>query len=133
MKRFVDTNIFIYSATNHPQFGEGAKRILERIEQGEEALTSTLVLCEIAWILEAMGKQGDIKPTLEKILSYRGLDVVGFDEDDILVGANNMRLHSIDFNDGINVAVMTKIGVFEAYSNDYKHLGKVDFLKLFFE
>jgi len=66
MKRFVDTNIFIYVATNHPQFGQTAKQILKRIEQGEDAVTSTLVLCEVAWVLKAMGKQGDIKPTLEK-------------------------------------------------------------------
>ncbi len=133
MKRFVDTNVFIYSATNHPRFGETSKRILERIEQGEKAVTSTLVLCEVAWVLEAMGKQGDIKPTLEKILSYKSLEVIGFDQDELLVGANNMRLYGIDFNDGINVAIMTRIGVYEAYSNDHKHLGKVNILKLIFE
>lgn len=133
MKRFVDTNIFIYTATNNPKFGETAKQILERIEKGEEAVTSTLVLCEVAWVLEAMGKQGDIKSTLEKTLSYKSLEVIGFDQDDLLVGANNMRLYGIDFNDGINIAIMTKIGVYEAYSNDRKHLGKVDFLNLVFE
>ena len=133
MKRFVDTNIFIYSATSHPRFGETARRILERIEQGENAITSTLVLCEVAWVLEAMGKQGNVKPTLEKILSYENIEVVGFDQDELVEGANNMSLYSIDFNDGINIAVMAKTGVYEAYSNDYKHLGKVDFLKLFFE
>jgi len=45
-----------------------------------------LVLCEIAWVLEAMRKQSEIKLTLEKILSYESLEVVGFDEDDLLVG-----------------------------------------------
>jgi len=133
MSRFVDTNVFIYSATGHPRFGETAKRILQRIEQGEKAVTSTLVLCEVAWVLEAMGKQGDIKPTLEKISSYKTLEIVKFDEDDLLVGANNMQIYGIDINDGINVAVMTKIGVSKAYSNDKKHLGKVDFLTLFYE
>ncbi len=133
MKRFVDTNIFIYSATNHPQFGETARQILERIEQGERTVTSTLVLCEIVWVLEAMGKQNDVKPTLEKILSYKNLEVIGFDQDDLLLGANNMRLHGVDFNDGINIAIMTRIGACEAYSNDPKHLGKVDFLKVIFE
>jgi predicted nucleic acid-binding protein len=53
MKRFVDTNVFVYSMTEHPKFGETAKAILERIERGEEALTSTLVLCEVSWVLEA--------------------------------------------------------------------------------
>ncbi len=133
MKHFVDTNVFIYSITDHPRFGEKAKRILKRIEEGEEAVTTTLVLCEISWVLEAMGRQGDIKSTLEKILSYKNLEVVGFETDDLLVGANNMRLYGIDFNDGLNVAVMTKIGVLEAYSNDSKHLGKLDFIKLVFK
>jgi predicted nucleic acid-binding protein len=133
MKRFVDTNVFIYSVTGHPRFGEDAKRILKRIEEGEEAVTSTLVLCEVSWVLEAMGRQGDIKSTLEKILSFRSLEVVGFDADDLFVGASNVEFYGVDFNDGLNVAVMTRIGVSEVYSNDVKHLGKIDFLKLIFE
>ena len=131
--RFVDTNVFIYSVTAHPRFGEAARRILERIEGGEAAMTSTLVLCEVAWVLEAMGRQGDIKSTLEKILSYKSLEVVEFSGDDLLIGANNMVVHNVDFNDGVNVAMMMRMGVSEAYSNDYKHLGRLDFLKLIFD
>ena len=131
--RFVDTNVFIYAVTAHPRFGENARRILERIEGGEAAMTSTLVLCEVAWVLEAMGRQGDIKSTLEKILSYESLEVVEFSGDDLLMGANNMVVHNVDFNDGVNVAIMMRMGVSEAYSNDYKHLGRLDFLKLIFD
>ena len=131
--RFVDTNIFVYALTGHPKLGEVAKAILERIEAGEDALTSTLVLCEVAWVLEAMGRQNEIKSTLEKILSYDALKIVGFDEDDLLVGANNMLIYNIDFNDGVNVAIMERNGVREVYSNDKKHLGRIDFLKLIFK
>ena len=133
MKRFVDTNIFIYTITAHPRFGKISKNILERIEQGEAALTSTLVLCEVAWVLEAMGRQGDIKPTLEKIMSYQTLKIIDFNEDDLLIGANNMSAEQIDFNDGVNLALMMRLGILEVYSNDQKHLGKLDFLKLIFE
>jgi predicted nucleic acid-binding protein len=59
--RFVDTNIFVYSITNHPRFGKVAKSILERIEAGETTITSSLVLCEVSWVLEAMGRQSSIK------------------------------------------------------------------------
>ena len=131
--RFVDTNVFIYALTAHPRFGESARRILERIEGGEAAVTSTLVLCEVAWVLEAMGRQGDIKSTLEKVLSYRALEVVEFSGDDLLMGANNMAIHDLDFNDGVNVAIMMRLGVSEAYSNDNKHLGRLGFLKLIFD
>jgi predicted nucleic acid-binding protein len=130
--RFIDSNVFIYALTAHPHFGKTAKNILERIEKGEAAITSTLVLCEIAWVLEAMGRQGDIKPTLEKILSYKTLEVVDFNEDDLLMGASNMATENIDFNDGVNLALMMRLGVSEVYSNDQKHLGKLDFLKLIF-
>jgi predicted nucleic acid-binding protein len=128
----VDTNIFVYAVTAHPRFGEVAKGILERIEHGEVAVTSTLVLCEVAWVLEAMGRQGDIKATLEKISSYNSLEVVEVSGDDLLVGANNMSAQNVDFNDGVNLALMMRLGVSEVYSNDIKHLGKLDFLKLIF-
>lgn len=130
--RFVDTNVFVYAVTAHPRFGEDAKRILERIEAGELAVTSTLVLCEVAWVLEAMGRQGEIKSTLEKIFSYRSLEVVEVCGDDLLLGANNMAVHKLDFNDGVNVALMMRRGISEVYSNDLKHLGRLDFLKLIF-
>jgi predicted nucleic acid-binding protein len=130
--RFVDTNVFIYALTAHPLFGKTAKNILERIENGELAITSTLVMCEVAWVLEAMGKQGDIKPSLEKMMSYKALKVIGFSGDDLLVGANNMIAENLDFNDGVNLALMMRLGVTEVYSNDQKHFGKVDFLKLVF-
>lgn len=133
MKRFVDTNVFIYTITAHPRFGKISKNILERIEEGEAALTSTLVLCEVAWVLEAMGRQRDIKPTLEKIMSYQTLKVIDFNEDDLLIGANNMSIEQVDFNDSVNLALMMRLGILEVYSNDQKHLGKLDFLKLIFE
>lgn len=133
MKRFVDTNVFIYALTDHPRFGRAAKKILDRIQEGESAITSTLVLCEVSWVLEAMGKQGDIKPTLEKIASYQTLEVVDFGENDLLMGADNMSTYRIDFNDGVNLALMMRAGISEVYSNDQKHLGKLDFLMLTFE
>jgi predicted nucleic acid-binding protein len=131
--RFVDTNVFVYVITAHPAFGPAARRILERIEAGEEALTSTLVLCEVAWVLEAMGRQGDINPTIEKILSYESLRVADFGAEDLVMGSVNLTNYRIDFNDGVNLAVMERNGVKEVYSNDERHLGRVDSLRLVFE
>ena len=131
--RFLDTNIFIYAITAHPTFGQTAKNILKRLENGEAVITSTLVLCEIAWVLEAMGKQGDIEPTLEKILSYKNLEIVETATEDLLLGADNMATYKVDFNDGVNLALMMRLGVSEIYSNDQKHLGRLDFIKVIFQ
>lgn len=131
--RFVDTNIFVYSMTNHPRFGRIARTILERVERDEATLTSTLVLCEVSWVLEAMGHQSSIKSVIEKILSYKYLRIVSFDQEDLIAGASNMTTYQIDFNDGVNLSIMTRLGVREVYSNDKRHFEKVDFLNLIFE
>jgi predicted nucleic acid-binding protein len=131
--RFIDTNIFIYVATNHPKFGKTSTSILERIESGERAVTSTLVLCEVSWVLEAMGRQGNIKQTLEKILSYTSIEIASFDSDDLIVGSSLMSAHYVDFNDAVNLAIMERLGITEIYSNDEKHLGKLGFIRTVFE
>lgn len=66
------------------------------------------------------------------MMAYKTLKVVGFSSDDLLVGTNNMSVENLDFNDGVNLALMMRLGVTEVYSNDQKHFGKVDFLKLIF-
>jgi predicted nucleic acid-binding protein len=124
--------VFIYALTAHHQFGKTARNILECIEKGEAATTSTIILCEVAWVLEDMGRQGDIKLTLEKIVSYKALEVVNFSGDDLLMGTNSMAEENIDFNDRVNLALMMRLGISEIYSNDQKHLGKLEFLKLIF-
>jgi len=131
--RFIDTNIFIYVATDHPLYGGTSKTILERVESGEEAATSTLVLCEVAWVLEAMGRQSDIKETLEKILSYPSMEIAVFESDDLIVGSNLMASHRVDFNDAVNLAIMERLGIDEIYSNDEKHIGKLGFIKTVFQ
>ena len=42
--RFIDSNIFIYVLANEPYYGAAVRRILARIEEGEEACISTLVI-----------------------------------------------------------------------------------------
>ena len=133
MTRFVDTNVIVYAMTGHPIFGETSRQILQRIEDGEQAVTSTMVLCEVAWVLEAMGRQAEIKSALEKILSYGQLKVMGFDSDDMLVGANMCTTYGIDFNDGVNLSIMERSGITEVYTNDQKHLGKLDFVATIFQ
>jgi predicted nucleic acid-binding protein len=132
MTGFIDTNIFIYAATDHPEFAPKAKGILKRVEEGERALTSTMVLCEVAWVLEASGKQALIKTTLEKIFSYDHLEIEGFELDDMLVASNTLLKYDLDFNDAINLAIMEKQGLNKVYSNDKKHLGSIEFIERVF-
>ena len=129
----MDTNVFIYAASDHPELGETSRRILKRIEEGEQAFTSSLVLLEVAWVLEAKGMQGSIKVTLEKILSYEYLEVEQVRVDDLLVGASYMSQSGLDFNDAVNLAVMERRGCGRVYTNDRRHLGRVEHIEAVFE
>lgn len=133
MTGFLDTNIFIYALSDHPGLGETSRRILQRIEEGEEALTSTLVLCEVAWVLEARGAQGDIKAALEKILSYRSVQVIPVEADDLLVGAAYMAQYGLDFNDAVNLAIVERCRVTKVYTNDKRHFGRLEHVEAVFE
>jgi predicted nucleic acid-binding protein len=133
LSSFIDTNIFIYAASEHPEFGKMSRGILKRVEDGESAFISNLVLCEVAWVLEATGLQGSIKETLEKILSYRSLRVVPVLTDDLIVGAAYMSQFGLDFNDAVNLAVMERCDCSKVYTNDRRHLGRVEHITAVFE
>ncbi len=104
------------------------KKDTERIEKQENAATSNLILCEVAWVLEDMGKQGEARNALKKLISYRDRERGKF-----IMEATNMPAKRMDYNDGVNLAVMMREGISEAYTNDTKHPGGVDFLKPIFE
>jgi predicted nucleic acid-binding protein len=67
--RFVETNIFLYVITANPEFGPAARRILERIWSGEEAVTSSLAIAEVAW-LEYRKKTTYVATFLSALNSY---------------------------------------------------------------
>jgi predicted nucleic acid-binding protein len=39
-----------------------------------------------------------------------------------------MVAHRVGFNDAVNLAIMERLGVDEIYSNDDKHLGRLNFI-----
>ena len=53
MRAFIDSNVFIYAAQAHPQFGEACKKILQDIESGKiQATTTVLNIAEVAEFIE---------------------------------------------------------------------------------
>jgi predicted nucleic acid-binding protein len=53
---FIDTNILIYAMRLHPTFGTRSVEILEQVDRNKiNGYTSSLVLMEICWYMEASG------------------------------------------------------------------------------
>jgi predicted nucleic acid-binding protein len=117
--RFVETNIFLYVITAHPEFGPRAKRILERIDSGEEAVTSSLVIAEVVAWLEYQGKKPEVDTFLNAVESYPTLQksetTYG---DELRAGEMKRSYPRLEFFDRVYLAQMERLKVKEIYSND---------------
>lgn len=84
-------------------------------------------------MLESKGVQSQIKPTLERISSINNLEVVGFSLDDMFVAATYLTKYGLDFNDAVNLSIITRLNLPLCYTNDKIHLGKIDLVETRFE
>jgi len=76
--RFVDSNVFIYVLVKSPKDDYViAKRILQRIEEGEEAVTNMAVIQEIVNWLEYNNRRREIEKLLTAINSYIAMKKAG--------------------------------------------------------
>jgi predicted nucleic acid-binding protein len=117
--RFVETNIFLYVITAHPQFGPIAKRILERIDSGEEAVTSSLVIAESCAWLEYSKRKADVDTFLDAVESYPSLVKCETTYADELRAKELQRPYPrLEFFDRVYVAQMERLELTEIYSND---------------
>jgi predicted nucleic acid-binding protein len=112
--RFVDANVFIYHLASDPKFGKTAEEILRRIEDEEQAATSTLVISQVASYLKWKKKASVIPnfmdflqslPNLTKMetsfmdfvesrkIEHRAIGTAAWDD---LVIASQMRRNKLD-------------------------------------
>jgi predicted nucleic acid-binding protein len=119
MKAFIDTNIFIYALESHPEYGARSHQILDNIDTGkDEGYTSTLVLMEICWYLEADRNYNRMKQVTEQITKSR-LYILNIKTDDILKAVEMKNTYTnIDLNDLINYTLLKREDLKHIYTND---------------
>jgi len=117
--RFVDANVFIYILVKSPKEAyETSKRILQRIENGEEALTNTAIIQEVVDWLEYNNRKREVKNFITAINSYLTMNKVNTAWDDMLAAQDDVEKHDIDFVDALTLQTMKKNNTKEIYSND---------------
>jgi len=117
--RFVDSNVFIYVLVRSPKNDyEIAKRILQRIEEGEEAVTNTGVIQEIVDWLEYNDKRGEVEKILTALNSYISLNKAEISWKDMMEAIDHVKRYDLDFVDALALQTMKRYGVKEIYTND---------------
>jgi predicted nucleic acid-binding protein len=131
--RFVETNIFLYVITANPRFGPVARSILKRIEEGEEAATSSLVIAEVCAWLEYHGMSAKIEFIFKAIRSYPTLIVCETTyEDEAIAEELKSRYPKLEFFDRVYLAQMYRLEIAEIYSND-KGFDRVENIRRVFQ
>ncbi|MFQ6064329.1 MAG: type II toxin-antitoxin system VapC family toxin [Candidatus Bathyarchaeia archaeon] len=117
--RFVDANVFIYVLVKSPKEAyETAKRILQRIEDGEETFTNTAILQEVVDWLEYNNRKPEVENFITAINSYLTMHKTNTTWDDMLAALDHMEKHAMDFVDALTLQTMKKNNTQEIYSND---------------
>lgn len=117
--RFIDANVFIYILTASPRTSfETSRRILKRIEAGEETITSTAVLQEVVDWLEYNGRRQEVKAFLTAVNSYVSMRKSVASWEDMLLALDYMEAENVDYVDALTLQMMKKNSVDEIYSND---------------
>ncbi|MEM2947848.1 MAG: type II toxin-antitoxin system VapC family toxin [Candidatus Bathyarchaeia archaeon] len=125
---FIDSNIFFYAKILDREYGDACAKILRKMERGEiKAVTSTLVIVELANALRKYGLSREVRAVVDAVFS---LDIQVFEVDplDVRIAAQIFDEFKISPYDCVHVAVMKKAGIEEIISAD-KDFDKINWIR----
>ena len=114
----MDSNVFVYHLAADPRYGETAARILLRIEKGEEAATSTLVINQVVSYLKWKKAGPSIPRFLEFLQSLPSLTKTETSFMDFVEAKKRRDQKWNAFDDFVIAQQMERLSIDEIYSND---------------
>ena len=125
--RFLDANIFIYAyykprkelSEKARWMKEESKKILRRINDGEEEVVTTVVhLSEVNNFLKKSMDMASLQNLFLELYSLENFKIVGVSAKDYLAAIAMMAETGLDANDCLALKVMKDMGITEIYSFD---------------
>ena len=120
MTRFADSNVFVYHLAADPAYGERARSILKAVQEGEEAVTSSLVISQVCGYMR-WKRKADRIPTFLSLLRSMPSAVRAETTFSDFVRAHEMVGEEGDWgawDDYVIAAQVERAGEKEIYSND---------------
>ena len=119
--RFVDSNVFVYHLAADSNYGQQARNILEKIENGEKAATSTLVVIQVCNYLKWKRRQDAIPIFLSLLKSLTSLQkietqILNFEEAKRI--QSELKLPWSMWEDVVITSQMKRLNIKEIYTND---------------
>ena len=129
MRVFVDSNIFIYAAQAHPEFGEACKKIIKDIEREKiEAFISTINILEIGEVLDRYAGKKESLRVLELLLALP-MDILPVVKEHLIMATSYFDRYSINYADCVFLSIMEEKFIDVIITND-RHFEKLDEIKV---
>jgi uncharacterized protein len=118
--RLVDSDVFVYHLASDPKYGERARSILKSIQDGEEAITSSLVISQVCGYMRWLKKADQIPKFISLLRSMPSLAKAETTFDDFVraEGMIDNKEAWRAWDDYVIAAQMRRVGAKEVYSND---------------
>jgi len=118
MTVYIDSNIFIYVALRHPEFGKPCTSLLHKVQQGKfAAATSVMTLCEVHNVVHRHIGKDAAEIVVQSILSLP-LRILNLDLHSIHGALHQAREHKLRINDAIHFAAALSVNADAVYSYD---------------
>ena len=133
--KFIDASVFLYAylkpKSSMPKeimlLKNGAQKIVKRIDDGENAITTLVHISEVANILEARIPLNKALDIMTIMLTKKNLTVVEPTKKDYLKSVKDALTLMIGINDALAYTVMQKKNINEIYSfdTDFDKIGDI--------
>lgn len=102
---YLDSNVFIHATLNMKEIGERARALLRKVQQGEEAASSSvLTFDELVWAVNKYRSIEDAINAGEAFLNFPNLKLTIVDGELLALALNLIRKYKLDPRDSIHAA-----------------------------
>lgn len=113
--KYIDTDVFVYWATDHPEHGQRATEILRHIELNEKAVTSSLSF----WIFNNVMRDHpgySLKVFMDQVTRLRNLKIVPLEADNLSEGGDVAKERNVSLATGVAAVIAKERGADGVYS-----------------
>lgn len=115
--RYIDTDVFVYWATDHPEHGQRATEILRHVELNEKAVTSALTF----WIFNNLMRDHpgySLRLLLDQVTRLRNLKVVPLETDALGDAADLAKEKGVSLATALAAVIAKERGADAVYSRN---------------
>ncbi len=125
---YLDANFFVLYNFDLSVKGKNARSIQEKIIAGNKAVTSSLALDEVMWVIIKTKKTEALRETIHDIYAMPNLSIREVSSTIPLEALDFIEKYALKPRDAFHAAIMKHFGIEKIVSDD-QHFDKIEWIK----